>query len=136
MWGADVRRMLAKDVPCDDAVAEEPEPVNNRVVTAKYPNYVWHVDLTTVPSGYGFWVPWCPFSLPQCWPFCWWVAVAIDHTSRLVVGYAVFDRRPSTFNVCSFLKQAMHKARTRPKYIIDDKTTVISPWVPHFSSGD
>ncbi len=29
---------------------------STRVVTAKYPNHVWHVDLTTVPTGAGFWV--------------------------------------------------------------------------------
>jgi len=52
-----------------------------RVVTAKRPNHVWHIDLTAVPTSMGFWAPWLPFSLPQCWPFCWWVAVVIDHYS-------------------------------------------------------
>ena len=36
-----------------------------RVVTAKHPNHVWHIDLTTVPTGAGFWAPWVPFALPQ-----------------------------------------------------------------------
>ncbi len=33
------------------------------IVTAKYPNHVWHVDLSVVPTGLGFWVPWLPLSL-------------------------------------------------------------------------
>ena len=52
---------------------------STRVVTAKHPNHVWHVDLTAVSTSMGFWAPWLPFALPQCWPFCWWVAVVIDH---------------------------------------------------------
>jgi hypothetical protein len=52
---------------------DEADAAKKRVVTAKYPNHVWHVDLTAVPIA-GFWVPWPPFTLPQVWPFCWWVA--------------------------------------------------------------
>ena len=51
---------------------------SSRVVTAKRPNHVWHVDLTAVSTSMGFWAPWLPFALPQRWPFCWWVAVVID----------------------------------------------------------
>jgi len=54
---------------------------SGRVVTAKYANHVWHVDLTAVPVGSGFWTTWLPFALPQRWPFCWWLAVAVDHFS-------------------------------------------------------
>jgi transcriptional regulator with XRE-family HTH domain len=53
-----------------------------RVVTARFPNHVWHIDLTTVPTVSGFWVAWAPQSLSQRWPFCWWVAVIVDHFSR------------------------------------------------------
>ena len=51
-----------------------PEPANlaahnisQRVVTAKHPNHVWHVDLTVTPTSVGFWAPWLPFAFPQCW---------------------------------------------------------------------
>ncbi len=71
--------LAAKD---GDSISTEPA----RVVTAKYPNHVWHVDITTVPIVSGFWAAWSPFALPQCWPFCWWVAVVIDHFSRPVMG--------------------------------------------------
>lgn len=40
------------------------------VRTAEYPNHLWHVDLTTVPTSAGFWVPWFPFTMLQVWPFC------------------------------------------------------------------
>jgi hypothetical protein len=74
-------------VPEEAATLEVIEP---RVVTARRPGDVWHVDLTTVPTGSGFWVPWVPFTLPQSWPFCWWVAVVLDHFSRVLVGFALF----------------------------------------------
>ena len=40
-------------------------PMASRIVTAKYPNHVWHVDLTVVPTGVGFWCSWFPFALPH-----------------------------------------------------------------------
>ncbi len=58
-----------------------------RVVNAKYPNHLWHADLTAVPTGAGLCTPWLPFALPQQWPFCWWVAVVVDHFSRRVVWF-------------------------------------------------
>ena len=66
-----------------------------RVVTAKHANHVWHIDLTTVPTGVGLWAPWMPFALPQCWPFCWWLAVVIDHHSRRAMGFSIFPTRPT-----------------------------------------
>ena len=63
----------------------------DRVVTARYANHVWHVDMSVVPTT-GFWVPWTPFCLAQIWPFCWWVIVVIDHFSRTVIGFAVFKK--------------------------------------------
>jgi len=66
------------------------------VVTAKHSNHVWHVDLTAVPTSLGFWAPWLPFALPQCWPFCWWVAVVIDQYSRRIMGIATFNNSPTS----------------------------------------
>jgi hypothetical protein len=80
-----VRRMLRKVSRQGDLVeaalptAEgEASPISARVVTAKYPNHVLHVDLTGVPTAAGFWVPWIPFARPQGWPSGWWVAVVLD----------------------------------------------------------
>jgi hypothetical protein len=60
-----------------------------------------------VPTAAGFWVPGLPFAKLLRWPFAWWVAVAVDHASRLVVGLAVFKQRPPTAEVTSFLKRAI-----------------------------
>jgi putative transposase len=92
-----------------------------RVVTAKRINHVWHVDLTLVPTELGFWTSWLPFSLPQCWPFGYWVGVVIDHFSRRAMGFAVFQKNPDSRDVRSFLGRAMHRAQARPKFLICDK---------------
>ena len=46
-----------------------PEPVSARKLTSKYPNHIWNVDLTVVPTSAGFWVRWFPFSQLLHWPF-------------------------------------------------------------------
>jgi len=98
-----------------------PAQAAQRVVTAKRINHVWHVDLTLVPTQLGFWTSWLPFSLPQCWPFAYWVAVVIDHFSRRAMGLAVFKNDPDSRDVRSFLGRTMHQAKTKPKYLICDQ---------------
>jgi putative transposase len=100
---------------------------SGRTVTAKRPNHVWHVDLTVIPTQSGFWCPWLPFAFPQRWPFCWWVAVALDHYSRRVMGSAVFRRPPEGAAVRTFLGRAMTAAGTEPKYLISDKGSQFWP---------
>ncbi|MCP4896055.1 MAG: DDE-type integrase/transposase/recombinase [bacterium] len=104
---------------------QHPVPVDpassTHVVTAKHPNHVWHVDLTAVPTSLGLWAPWLPFVLPQCWPFCWWVAVVIDHYSRRVMGLETFKSNPTFVSVSHFLECAIHTASATPKYVICDK---------------
>jgi len=97
------------------------QPTGGRTVTAKRPNHVWHVDLTAVPTSAGFWAPWFPLSLPQVWPFCWWVACAVDHYSRLVLGFAVFRQQPTSSAVRAFLGRAIARIEACPKYIICDQ---------------
>ncbi len=101
-----------------------------RVVSAKAPNHVWHIDLTAVPTGSGFWVPWLPFALRQCWPFCWWLAVVIDHYSRRAMAFAVFSKRPNSLAVRCFLGRAIARAKATPKYLICDKDTIF--WCEEF----
>jgi len=91
-----------------------------RRVTAARPNRVWHVDLTVVPTAAGFWVPWLPLALPQCWPFCWWVAIVIDHFSRKALGSTVFKQQPTSRHVRQFLGQLIAKVGTSPKYLVTD----------------
>lgn len=96
---------------------------SSREITAQRPNHVWHVDLTAVPIG-GFWTSWLPFALPQCWPFCWWVAVVIDHYSRRLMNVGVFATRPDCRQVCGFLGRTVSRAGTAPRYLICDRDTI------------
>jgi transposase InsO family protein len=97
--------------------------VLGRVVTAKRPNHVWLSDLTTVPTSLGFWCSWLPFALPQRRPFCWWLAVAVDHYSRRIMGFAVFDQQPTSEAVRTFLGRAIRQAGTVPRHLITDQGT-------------
>ena len=99
---------------------EEAQP-STHVVGANRPNHVWHVDLTTIPTSAGFWASWLPFSLPQRWPFCWWVGVVLDHYSRRVMGTTTFKEPPTSIAVQGFLERTMDKAGVAPKYLISDK---------------
>jgi len=108
-----------EESPAEQA-AEEAKPPSRRTVTAKRPNHVWHVDLTVVPIA-KFWVPWLPFSLPQVWPFCWWVLAATDHFSRRVMKLAVFTKQPTTAQVTAALDRAIKAAGKHPKHAIFDK---------------
>ena len=100
------------------AISEAPR--THRGIRAAYPHHVWHVDLTLVPLR-GLWVPWFPFALPQCWPFCWWVFAALDQHSRLVVCQAVFARQPSTEQICTALDAAVRTTGSVPRHLISDR---------------
>jgi putative transposase len=96
-------------------------PASGRVLTARHPNHVWHVDLTTVPTALGFWIPWVPFARAQVWPFCWWVALVVDHFSRRVMGFAVFRGEPSSAAIRGFLEGAFSKAGQPPRHLVSDQ---------------
>jgi transposase InsO family protein len=105
--------------PPDDFV--EDRAGRRRRVVGRYPGHTWHVDLTTVPTRAGFRVPWFPYSIPLAWPFCWWVAVAVDQVSRAFVGSAVFFQRPSSDKLQRFLDRAIRNQGSAPRYIVTDK---------------
>jgi transposase InsO family protein len=112
-----VRRMMREDrLPPPSATAR----LVARTITAKKPNDLWHVDLTTVPTALGFWIPWLPFALPQAWPFCWWVGIAIDHCSRRAMGFGVFRRQPSASAVREFLARRFREEGCQPRHLVTD----------------
>jgi putative transposase len=113
--------MLGREVSPRDVGAEMPIEAEARSMKARGPNDVWHVDLTAVPTAAGFWVPWLPFSKLLRWPFAWWVAVAVDHASRLVVGLAAFEHRPNSAEVTSFLERAIARVMAAPRTIVTDQ---------------
>ena len=112
-----VRRML-KPVPKPTPKSDRPS--KPRAVTANSPNHVWHLDLTTVPTIGGFWISWLPFALPQRWPFCWWVAVVVDHFSRRAMGAAHFKKEPTAREVTSFLGRTYRQVKRWPAHLITD----------------
>ena len=110
---------------------ESPHPMprevsaaTTRAVTAKRPNHVCHIDLTTVPTGGGFWTPWLPFAIPQRWPFAWWLAVIVDHYSRRAMGIIVFSRPPTSYAIRAFIGRAISDANATPDHLISDKGSV------------
>ena len=116
-----VRRMLLYTKRPKPIKVRASSPSTGRVVTARGPNQVWHVDLSAVPTALGFWIPWLPQALPQRWPFCWWIAVAVDHFSRRIMGVAVFPKQPSSKAVQRFLNHANSVAGVAPDHIITDQ---------------
>jgi putative transposase len=102
-------------------MTEEAVVVSTRVLEAKRADYLWHLDLTVVPTAAGFWVPWRAFSKALRWPFCWWVAVVIDQFSRRVCGFALFKKKPSSKEVCRFLDRVMKRTGTKPSHIVTDR---------------
>ena len=73
-----------------------------------------------MPTSAGFWASWLPFALPQCWPFCWWLAVVVDHYSRRALGCAIFKRQPTSQAVRQFLGRVIARVGAAPKYLITD----------------
>jgi len=115
---ATVRRMLHdKELPRPSGVSEK----FSRVVTARHPNHLWHVDLTTVPTSLGFWTAWLPFTVPQIWPFCWWTATIVDHFPRRLMGFAVYRRLPSSAAVREFLEGVFRRSGARPRHLVSDR---------------
>jgi hypothetical protein len=92
-----------------------------RRVHGNSPDHVWHVDLTTVPTSLSFWTAWLPYALPQHWPFCWWVAVAVDHYSKRIMGFAVSDRLPTSIGVREFLGRTIRRNGRNPCHVITDQ---------------
>ena len=101
----------------DTEASDAPE----RIVTAKYPGHVWHVDLSLVPTGLGYWCSWLPFALPQQWPFAWWIGVVVDHFSRRIMGITAFKNQPTSQAVRAFLGRTISKAKKAPRYIACDR---------------
>jgi putative transposase len=114
-----VGRMLASPPPPEPA--QPVKPATPRRVRATRPNEVWHCDLSIVPIVSGFWTPWPPHALPQCWPFCWWIAAIVDQFSRRIMGTATFRKQPTSEQVRAFFGRTVHAAGTMPKHLITDK---------------
>ncbi|MCX6985484.1 MAG: hypothetical protein NT118_12165, partial [Lentisphaerae bacterium] len=83
------------------SLTEEEKPVKR--IVSRHPGHTWLVDLTAMPISSGFWTSWIPNALPQYWPFCFWIAIILDHFSRKVVGFAVFRKNPKSGEITDML---------------------------------
>src|SRR6516164_60586 len=92
---------LRQEKPWSSPAGRQEARASGRIVTAKRPNHVWHIDLMTVPIQSGFWCSWFPFAWPQCWPFCWWLVAVLDHYSRRCMGCAIWRQSPTATAVRS-----------------------------------
>jgi transposase InsO family protein len=113
-----VRRMLRRRPRC---AAPAATARSERRIRSSRPNHIWLVDLTTVPTLAGFWISWLPWSVPQRWPFCCWVAVGVDHYSRRIMGVRVFRSRPTATAVSAFLASMIRAAGQAPRHLITDR---------------
>jgi transposase InsO family protein len=111
---------VRKRVDAGDAV--DPKPP--RVVTARHPGHVWHVDVTSIAIGSigsGFWVAWWPFAVVLRWMLSWHIALVLDHFSRALVGFAVFRKEPTAAQICALLDRAVASAGQAPRHIVSDR---------------
>jgi transposase InsO family protein len=74
-----------------------------------------------VPTSLGFWTAWLPFALPQRWPFCWWLAVAVDHYSRRIVGFRPFPQQPRSDAVRVFVQRTIREGKVAPGHLVTDQ---------------
>jgi transposase InsO family protein len=119
-----IGRMKQKMFPPKPKHVPNPDETNDEKelkINAKRPDHTWHIDLTEVPIGKGFWIAWPPNAIPQCWPFCWWVAAVVDHYSRTALGFMVFRGQPSARQITDFLDAIVKKAGKPPDHIISDQ---------------
>jgi transposase InsO family protein len=105
----------------NSAAADAPKSKTQRTVTARYAHHLWHIDLSLPRTSGGFCVPWVPFSLPQCWPFCFHLAVILDHFSRSIVAWTLLYKEPTAQAICRLLDQARDAVGRAPKYIVSDQ---------------
>jgi putative transposase len=120
---------IRKENPVRAPSQSQPETIEpkERKVTAKRPNHVWHVDLTTLPTQSGFWCSWLPLALPQRWPFCWWLVLVLDHYSRRIMGFGIFRKMPTSLEVRVCLGRVIAAAGASPRYLISDKGSQFWP---------
>jgi putative transposase len=122
-----VRRFLKRatpypvPTPASTATATSLARAALHTVKSRAPNHTWHIDLTIVPTGGGHWCPWLPRALAQRWPFCWWIAVVLDHFSRKLIATGIFGKQPTALEICALLDSAVGKAGRPPKYTITDQ---------------
>lgn len=91
-----------------------------RSVKSTRRNQIWNVDLTTIATT-GTTAPGRAGAVPPTKPFVWWTAVVLDQFSRRAIGFAVFDRQPTTKSVTKCLQRAVQRVGGAPEATITDQ---------------
>ena len=124
-----VRRYLKTKLPpkTDNDPKPEIKDYDGKVVRSHHPGHTWLVDLTVVPTCKGLSSMLSGRGFAQSFPYCWWVAVIIDHFSRKVIGFAVFENQPDSEELIKVLNKGIKRCGKKPKHIISDKGTQFYP---------
>ena len=123
--GVEISASTVSRIVKEPAPAPPPLTAKSALVRVKAANEAWLIDLTAVPiGGFGFWISWLPFSVPQCWPFCYWVGAVVDMYSRRALGIAVFRKEPSSARIRNFLHRLVGRVGRKPRYLISDHDPV------------
>ncbi len=107
--------------PVQSTALPDPDEPKSPKIEAWYSNHVWSVDLTVVPSGDGLWTPWSPNALTQIHPYSWHVMVVVDHYSRRIMGFEVFEQQPTASQVTSAMERICTGNGVKPKYLVSDQ---------------
>jgi len=116
-----VKRIINEPPVNPISIETSPDEPKSPTVQSQYPNHVWSVDLTVVPTADGLWSPWNPNAVTQIHPYSWYVLVVIDHYSRKIMGFSIFEQNPTANQVAHALGSICSENKAKPKYLVSDK---------------
>jgi hypothetical protein len=73
------------------------------------------------PKKRPHYLPTEPNALTQVHPYSWYVMVVIDHYSRRIMGFDVFEQNPMATQVATSMKYICDNNNVKPKHLISDR---------------
>lgn len=119
LGAATVARMLRQLPRSPDRNA--PKSQCGGSLRAQKPHDVWHIDLTVMPTGGGFWTTWLPWALPQRFPFGWWILAVVDRHSRRALQLGCHAEQPTSYRIRKSLERAIRAVEAKPRVIVCDR---------------
>ena len=113
--------------PPDDEPAK-PDKETKEII-ANYPNHVWNIDLTLVPTMLGLQSGLVDDVKKQQYPYCYHVLNVLDQLSRRLMGSVAFLKEPTSTEIRDVLNGVIRREGASPRHIICDRG-------PQFTSGD
>jgi len=130
---------IRDEPPIDPVNVDEPtlppndEPtipgVETKKIIANYPNHVWNIDLTLVPTMFGLQSGFVDDVKKQQYPYCYHVLNVLDQFSRRLMGSVMFLKEPTSMEITNALGGIIRREGASPKHIICDRGS-------QFTSGD